>query len=196
MNKPVSPEGFAFTQASMHRRERRPMSVKAKLATAGGVAGDALILDLSYDGCGIQTPVRLTNGESVIVHVSGARIPAQVRWCANGTAGLAFEKQNRPQAAIQSRVNDERVLLNVTATLRRLGMPAYRVNVSDLSPQGCKVDVVERPRVGEHLLIKFDGLDAIEAEVCWITDYSAGLQFERPIHPAVFDLLLVRLGPR
>jgi hypothetical protein len=44
------------------------------------------------------------------------------------------------------------------------------------------------------MLLKFDGLEAIEAEVCWVEGFVAGLQFDKPIHPAVFDLLLHRLG--
>jgi hypothetical protein len=45
------------------------------------------------------------------------------------------------------------------------------------------------------MLLKFDGLEALEAEVCWVDGFVAGLQFDKPIHPAVFDLLLERLSP-
>jgi hypothetical protein len=38
-----------------------------------------------------------------------------------------------------------------------------------------------------------DGLEALDAEVCWVDGHVAGLRFERTIHPAVFDLLLQRL---
>ena len=43
------------------------------------------------------------------------------------------------------------------------------------------------------MTIKFEGLEAMDAEVCWVQGFQAGLRFERPIHPAVFDLLLARL---
>jgi hypothetical protein len=33
----------------------------------------------------------------------------------------------------------------------------------------------------------------MEARVRWVDNYVAGLKFERPMHPAVFDLLLQRL---
>ncbi len=78
-------------------------------------------------------------------------------------------------------------------SLRRLGQNNYRVRVNDLSPEGCKVDLVERPRVGEHMLIKFDGLEALDAEVCWVDGFVAGLRFQKPIHGSVFDILLERL---
>ncbi len=78
-------------------------------------------------------------------------------------------------------------------SLRRLGQNNYRVAVKDLSVEGCKVELVERPRIGEHVLIKFDGLEALGAEVCWVEGFVAGLRFENAIHSSVFNLLLQRL---
>jgi hypothetical protein len=65
--------------------------------------------------------------------------------------------------------------------------------VTDLSRDGCKVGLVEQPRMREHMLVKFDGLEVLEAEVCWVDGYTGGLRFERSIHPAVFRLLIDRL---
>lgn len=42
-------------------------------------------------------------------------------------------------------------------------------------------------------MIKFEGIETVQAEVCWIDGFIVGLRFERPFHPAVFDLLLARL---
>jgi hypothetical protein len=72
-------------------------------------------------------------------------------------------------------------------------MATYGVRVVDLSPEGCKVELVERPRGGERMTIKFEGLEAMDAEVCWVDGFQAGLRFERPIHRAVFELLMTRL---
>jgi hypothetical protein len=33
-------------------------------------------------------------------------------------------------------------------------------------------------------------MQAIEAEVCWIDGFTAGVNFVAPIHPAVFDRLV------
>ena len=63
----------------------------------------------------------------------------------------------------------------------------------DVSPDGCRTEVVETPRMGEHLMVKFDGLEAMDSEVCWIDGKTAGLKFIRPMHPAVYDLLMQRL---
>jgi hypothetical protein len=77
--------------------------------------------------------------------------------------------------------------------LRRTGQPNYRVRAFDASPYGCKLEFVERPRLDELVWVKFDGLEALEASVCWIEGHAVGLEFSRPIHPAVFENLRSRL---
>jgi hypothetical protein len=137
--------------------------------------------------------VEFEAGEAIKLSVlQRGAIDAHVRWCSDGRAGLVFaaEKEGHKK---QSPRRSERTSLSADVSLRRLGQNSYRVKVNDLSPEGCKVELVERPRIGEHLLIKFEGLEILDAEVCWLENYVAGLRFEKPIHPAVFDLLLQRL---
>ena len=78
--------------------------------------------------------------------------------------------------------------------MRRAGKLDFRVHIYDLSPDGCKAEFVDRPEVGEQLWIKFDGMEALEANVRWIVGQKAGVKFARPIHAAVFDLLATRLS--
>ena len=89
-----------------------------------------------------------------------------------------------------------RITLAADVTLRRAGQNNYRVRIFDASPLGCKIEFVERPNLDELVWIKFDGLEAMEAMVCWVRGSEAGVEFKRPMYPAVFDLLLKRLGPR
>ena len=89
----------------------------------------------------------------------------------------------------------ERVTLLADINLRRIGKSNFRVTVTDASAEGCKVDLVERPSEDEQVLVKFDGLEPLEARVCWIDGHIAGLKYARPMHPAVFDLLVERLSP-
>jgi hypothetical protein len=77
--------------------------------------------------------------------------------------------------------------------LRRAGHRGYRVKIFDVSPHGCKAEFVERPELDEHVWVKFDGLDSIEAMVCWVRGFDVGLEFENPIHPAVFSMVVARL---
>ena len=86
-----------------------------------------------------------------------------------------------------------RVSLDAEVTLRRAGQHNYRVHVYDISPEGCRVEFVERPSLEELLWVKFEGLEALESLVCWTRGPTAGLEFRRPIYPAVFDILLRRL---
>jgi hypothetical protein len=138
--------------------------------------------------------VELAAGEAIKLSVlcRGA-IDAHVRWCKDGRAGLVFAPEKTKEKKHWPR-QSERTALSADVSLRRLGQNNYSVRVNDLSPDGCKVELVERPRVGEHLLIKFDGLEVLEGEVCWIDGYVAGLRFEKAIHPAVFDLLVQRIS--
>jgi hypothetical protein len=98
-----------------------------------------------------------------------------------------------PFADLNAR-RSERQSLNAIVSLRRPGQLSYRVKIFDASLHGCRVEFVERPGVEEQLWVKFDGLQPLEGEVCWVQGFTAGINFVQPIHPAVFQLLLQRLG--
>lgn len=100
---------------------------------------------------------------------------------------------DRPAAPATPR-KSVRVGLEAEVVLRRTGQSNYRVQVHDASPDGCKLEFVERPRLDERVWIKFDGMDAVEALVCWVEGNAAGVEFTRPIHPAVFQTLVARLA--
>jgi hypothetical protein len=101
--------------------------------------------------------------------------------------GLAFNSSAR---------RSERVALDAVVMLRRSGQLNFRVRVYDASLHGCRVEFVDRPDLDEQLWVKFDELQPIPAEVCWVEGFSAGLNFRQPIHPAVFERLVSRLsGP-
>ncbi len=86
-----------------------------------------------------------------------------------------------------------RVSLDATVQLRRAGKSHHQVKIFDLSANGCKAEFIERPMLDELVWVKFDQLNAIEAMVCWTVGFNVGLEFDRPIHPAVFEMLLARL---
>lgn len=83
--------------------------------------------------------------------------------------------------------------LSAEVTLRRAGQSTYRVKVFDVSLDGCKVEFVQRPKLDDLVWIKFDNLQSLEAMVCWVRGFEVGLEFARPIHPAVFEMLIQRL---
>jgi hypothetical protein len=87
----------------------------------------------------------------------------------------------------------ERVAVNAEVSLRRPGQNHYRVRAYDASPLGCKLEFVERPAPAERVWVKFDGLDALEGQVCWVDGFVVGVEFVRPMYAAVFDALVTRL---
>ena len=154
---------------------------------------EIMVDDLSHDGCKIAVRLPLEAGDRIRLGVAQrAMIDAQVRWYANGKAGLVFEPEAEEGPQHRER-QCERVALLADVTMRRLGKPNFRVRVFDASIHGCMIEYVERPAVDELVRIRLHGLQPLDARICWIEDNRAGLRFERPIHPAVFDLLVSRM---
>jgi len=121
-------------------------------------------------------------------------IEAQVRWYSSGKAGLVFEPERPAEKAEQHRERkSNRVAFYADVSMRRLGKVTYSVRVFDASPHGCRIQFVERPQVGEIVRVKFGDVHALDARVCWVEGYCAGLEFKRAFHPAVFDLLVDRM---
>jgi PilZ domain len=73
--------------------------------------------------------------------------------------------------------------------VRRTGVRSFRVRIFDASPEGCKIEFVERPAIGERVWVKFDNLEALEGTVRWVDGHTGGVQFEHPLHEAVFERL-------
>lgn len=73
--------------------------------------------------------------------------------------------------------------------VRRPGGHPFRVRLFDASPVGCKIEFVEKPVVGQVVWVRFDGLQPNEATVRWIEGAYGGIEFKRPIYPAIFDRL-------
>jgi hypothetical protein len=80
----------------------------------------------------------------------------------------------------------DRVELTAEVSVRRSGVHPFRVRIFDASPEGCRIEFVERPSVGERVWVKFDGLESIEGTVRWVEGHIGGVQFERPLYDAVF----------
>lgn len=94
----------------------------------------------------------------------------------------------------QATRKSRRVSIAALVRLRRRGHHNFTVKAFDLSPEGCKLEFLERPQLDETVWVKFEGLEGIEATVCWVEDNVAGVEFVRPLHSAVFDMLVGRLG--
>lgn len=179
----------------MNRRERRPATLTAFATRPDGSTSEITIVDLSFAGCGVISTTRLVAGERLRLSVADrGTAEALVRWVDGARAGLSFESVDVSESVSKKPRRHERVSVAGEVTMRRSGKINFRVHVYDLSPEGCKAEFVERPELDEQLWIKFDGLEALEARVRWLSGAKAGVRFSRPLHPAVFDLIVSRLG--
>lgn len=104
-----------------------------------------------------------------------------------------MSKHSRIEAPKIKTRREARVALQAEVTLRRGGHSPFAVQAFDASPHGCKVEFVERPMLDEQVWIRFEGIASVEARVCWVDGFNAGLEFARPIHAAVFETLIARL---
>lgn len=96
--------------------------------------------------------------------------------------------------AVQPR-RAERVSIAAGISLRRSFEIRYAVQILDLSPHGCRVELVERVRPGDRLWISLPGIETLEATTRWVEDFVAGVEFVHPLHPSVFDMLAARMLP-
>jgi thioredoxin-related protein len=69
----------------------------------------------------------------------------------------------------------------------------WKVNVVDISPQGCRVELPVRVKVDDTIWVTFPGLEAIQGKVCWVDEWIAGIEFKNPLHAAVFDMVEQRM---
>ena len=63
--------------------------------------------------------------------------------------------------------------------------------ISDISTQGCcvRTDSVLF-RVGSHVVIRPEGIEALGGIVRWISGDCAGVEFDRPIYDPIIDHLV------
>ena len=176
------------------REPRRRVELIGFGALTDGTTFRITVLDLSYDGCRVESAIALFPGLKLKISITGmgGSLDAEVRWCRDGHAGLRFNPEEQVEDEQVPR-KQERIEVAATLSLRRFGRANYQARLFDLTPTGCKVEFVERPLVDELLWVKFDGLDAIEAKVRWLDGFYGGVEFVRPIYPAVFEMLLAKL---
>jgi hypothetical protein len=78
---------------------------------------------------------------------------------------------------------------------RRVRAMHYSIPVHDLTPQGCRIGSPERLLDGETVWVQLPSLESLTATVRWAGIGVSGVEFERPMHAAVFDMMANRLAP-
>jgi hypothetical protein len=92
----------------------------------------------------------------------------------------------------QSERNSTRLPVAMKAEMRRPGGWGVGAKIADLSTHGCKVETHLELQEGSIVWIRLPGLEPTPAKVAWVRGYEIGCAFERPLHPAVLDLIVAR----
>lgn len=87
----------------------------------------------------------------------------------------------------------ERIPLEADIDFRPTGEHRWRVNIMDVSPQGCRVELQVRVTPEDTIRITFPGLEAIQRKVCWVDEWITGIEFNIPLHVAMFDIIEQRM---
>ena len=114
-------------------------------------------------------------------------------------AYLAGEPREATQDTPETIDGDERrrwgrVASGGDVIIRRLGGFNFQVALEDLSAGGCRVEMIEASEPGDPVIARLPQLEPLGAEVCWAEGTKVGIRFANAIHPAVFDMVVSRLG--
>ena len=180
----------AAAAAVTQREERRPSDLRGWFTRNGEDSSwDFLILNLSYGGCQLRTGAQLHVGEQLSLSVMRRGvIEATVKWRNGDRYGLAFIVQKPSKPHWPRKAERHKAELNVL--VRHPGRRSQHIDATDVSPHGCCLSFVDAPREGALLWVQLPCLEPIEATVRWVDGHRAGVSFGKPIHAAVFDLLL------
>jgi hypothetical protein len=82
---------------------------------------------------------------------------------------------------------EPRYCVDIDARVRNGTGNARRVNVTNLSQQGCRFRLGERLGAGAFLTITVERVGFLDARVKWRDGDWHGIRFDQPLHPAVLD---------
>jgi hypothetical protein len=79
--------------------------------------------------------------------------------------------------------------VDMSAALRQRGASGVSVQVLDLSPEGFRAATHLQLPEGTDVWLRLPGLEPYHAKVAWTEGHYIGCAFERPLHPAVVDMI-------
>jgi hypothetical protein len=84
----------------------------------------------------------------------------------------------------------ERANCEIGAGLRQRGASAVSAHILDLSTHGFRASTHLDLQIGADVWLKLPGLEAMHAKVAWADSHYVGCAFERPLHPAVLQMIV------
>ena len=86
--------------------------------------------------------------------------------------------------------------LEVAAGLRQRGAAGVSVQVMDLSTHGFRAATHLELAEGTDVWLRLPGLEPYQAKVAWSKGQYVGCAFARPLHPAVLEMIVKKVGGR
>jgi hypothetical protein len=84
----------------------------------------------------------------------------------------------------------EREHVELGAGLRQRGASGVTVQIVDLSTHGFRASThLDLPK-GADVWLKLPGLEPLHAKVAWMNGHLVGCAFEKPLHPAVLQMMV------
>jgi hypothetical protein len=90
----------------------------------------------------------------------------------------------------------KRVSVTLGAGLRQRGASGVTIQVVDLSTHGFRAATHLELEVGTDVWLRLPGLESCHATVAWSKGHLIGCAFERPLHPAVLDMVVRKSAGR
>ena len=105
--------------------------------------------------------------------------------------GLSGELSTWNSAPKQIRERkSERTAVEMAAALRQRGASGVSVRIMDLSPHGFRAATHLVLPQGTDVWLRLPGLEPYHARVAWCEGHYVGCAFDRPLHPAVVDMIV------
>ncbi len=99
----------------------------------------------------------------------------------------------RPASNRASR-KSERVTLAIGAGLRQRGGTGVGIQIMDLSTDGFRASTHLQLERGTDVWLRLPGLEPYQAKVMWTKGNFVGCAFDRPLHPAVLEMIVKKGG--
>ena len=131
-------------------------------------------------------------GEAAAPHVKALVAGLEAARLSSLTPGKVSHRS--PVEDHDARRANRRLPVATEVSVRKAGGFSFQLRAFDVSAGGCRVELVEAVDPDERVIVRLPTLEPLAAEVEWVYGNVAGLRFERPLHPAVFDNLMDRLS--
>ncbi len=85
--------------------------------------------------------------------------------------------------------------MDAKVEFRRKRAMRYSIPIHDLTAQGCRIGSPERLIRGETVWLQLPSLESLPGTVRWADLGVSGVEFDQPMHAAVYELIAGRLAP-